>query len=120
VDRRDGALTDAHESRETQFGSDRPVNEAIPVADTRFPPSSLLFPNIPSADRVMVVRAWREPASTAPGDEDWRGHVHLSGAARSRRFVGLDHLFRTIRVLLGAAPQRAPGGEAAGNPGKLS
>ena len=58
---------------------------------------------IASGDHVLIVRLWREPNRTPPRDEDWRGHVYLSGAEIKRRFVGVDRLFRAIRTLLGQA-----------------
>jgi hypothetical protein len=66
-------------------------------------------------DRVLIVRVWREPTSSAPADEDWRGHVYLSGSTRVRRFVGLERLYRAIRSLLGQPAKAGPRRDTVGS-----
>ncbi|UHC17639.1 hypothetical protein LRS73_07115 [Methylobacterium currus] len=66
-----------------------------------------------SGDHVLIVRIWREPNRTPPRDEDWRGHVYLSGVDIKRRFVGMDRLFRAIRTLLGQAVREDDAAETA-------
>jgi hypothetical protein len=83
------------------------------VKACRSPSPEGLWPAV-SGDHVLIVRIWREPNRTPTRDEDWRGHVYLSGTEIKRRFVGVDRLFRAIRTLLGQAARENAVSETAG------
>jgi hypothetical protein len=59
-----------------------------------------------TADRVFVLRLWRELVEAAPPSYVWRTQIYDEATRTRHHAMGLDAAFEEIRLLLRDHPQR--------------